>query len=812
MDERGGVLGLVAPGTPLIGREDEIRQVVDQLLEPSVRLISITGPGGAGKTRLALATIEQVRDRFPGGIVSIALAEVVDADLAIEAIAAGLGAPARSDAGPLVRAAAAASHEPALLVLDNLEQIRGLAAPIATLLGAAPTIRILITSRSPLRIRGERELPLAPLQAPDRAIWHDPEALKANHAVRLFIDRAQSAKPTFELNTENAPAIAELCARLDGLPLAIELAAARVRMLQPAALLDRLASGLDLLSGGSRDLPERQRTMRSTIAWSYDMLPPDEQRMFRRLGRFRRGAPLDGAEAIAAVEPAIVDPFETLANLVDESLIRQDDSGPDPRFTMLETIAAFAAEALGASDESHEVAAAHAAWALSLVATGPDVSGVELMTWMGRLDAEAENIRLAFDWYAGLGDAGAGQMLGAGMMRWWDAHGYSNEAKRQLARALEPGPVEGETGSRALSTAAIFARRLGDYAEAERLYDSALARFEEAGDAVMIASTTNNLGVIALDQGDYDVARSRYESAMDMFQKLGQEERVAAILVNLGPVARRLGQPDLAAQRYREALAIYRRLGDQQRASIVLNNLGVLAISQGGPDRAAALFNEALSGFRALGDAPGISLALRNLGEAQLELGQAVALDSYREALRGYAEQSARAGSIEALEGVALSVLAGPDPIRGARLIGAANVLRDAWLLDRDAVDQERIDRALASARSSTGRGQIVAAMESGKGLDFDAAVDEALAAETSTATPAAPVDTDATPQVSVKLTRREREVLRLVAQGKSDKEIGEELFISPRTAMTHVANLLGKLEVSSRTAAAAYGLRNGLI
>ncbi|MCC6704626.1 MAG: tetratricopeptide repeat protein, partial [Thermomicrobiales bacterium] len=751
-----GAPGFVAPGTPLIGRDDEIEGVATLLSVPATRLMTVTGPGGAGKTRLALAVTERLRDHFPGGITSLALADVTTAEQTIEAIALAWRAPARDDADPIVRVASVAPDAPALLVLDNLEQIRGLAAPVATLLGAAPQLRILATSRSPLRIRGERELPLAPLATPAASIWSDSVALARNPAVRLFVDRAEAVKPGFTLDANNAPVVAEICVRLDGLPLAIELAAARVRMLPPAALLEKLADSLTLLSGGARDLPERHRTLRAAIAWSHDMLAEEERRLFRRLGRFRRGAPWDGIEAISAVEPAIADPFEAIANLIDQSLLRQDDAGAEPRYVMLETIAAFAAEELAASEEADRVRDAHAAWVSAMVEMAAAADGAERVAWLTRFDIETENIRLALDRYAETGDGAAGQRLGGGLVRWWDAHGRSGEARRQLQRALDFGPAGEGIGSKAISAAAMFARRQGDFPEAERLYALALERFEADGDESGIASTINNLGVLALDQGRYDQARERYETAMERFERLGQTDRVAAILVNLGPVARRLGEPDLAARRYQEALAIYRRLGDRQRAAIVLNNLGVLAISQQDPGRAATLFQEALSGFRALHDEPGIALALRNLGEAQLDLGDLpAALASYRDALRGYADQGARGGAIDALEGIALCQLTGPDPIRGARLAGAATVLRDAFLLDRDPADQERIDHALAAARANTGRGQITNALEGGKGLDFDRAVAEALESEAIAPSPPA---AESLPTVSVKLTRRERE------------------------------------------------------
>jgi predicted ATPase/DNA-binding CsgD family transcriptional regulator/Tfp pilus assembly protein PilF len=818
MDATRAVTGLTAPATPLIGREDEIERVVALVCDPAVRIVTITGPGGAGKTRLSLAVAERVADRFPGGVTLLGLADITTPDRAMDAIAEAYGAPLRQDAAPLARAAAAAPRERALLVLDNLEQIPGLAAPVASLIGAVPSLTLLSTSRSALRIRGEREMQLHPLRLPDAAIWHDPDMLRSNPAVRLFLDRAQAAQPGFVLDSESAPAVAEMCVRLDGLPLAIELAAARVRLLPPAKLLPRLADNLGLLTGGPRDLPARQQTLRAAIAWSYDMLHEAEQALFRRLGIFRRGATIDAVEAIAAVEPVIADPFDVLANLADQSLIRQDDRDDgEPRFVMLETIRTYAAEQLAGSPEERAVCDAHAQWVAGLAHNADaNLGGPEQAAWLTRLDAEAENIRAALEWLTGSGQTERAQVLCGDLLRWWDARGRAGEAREWLGKALAYGPAPGPTGARALSAAAVFARRQGDYPEAERLYQASLEISRSLGDEIGIASAINNLGVLALDQGHPDQARQRYEDALAIFRRLDNDWRVAATLINLGPVARRLGQPALAAQRYQEALQIYRKLGDRQRAAIVLNNLGVLAITGRDAERAAQLFTEALKGFTALNDRPGIALALRNLGEAQFELADlASAAASYRDALRRYLEQGNRSGTLECIEGVALCALSGQEPERGARLAGAASLLRSAYSIDAEPSDRDRLDKALAKARADHGRTAITNAFEAGKTLDFEAATAEALEAETAASGTPVPVQTAAAeplPSGATTLTKREREVLRLLTQGKSDKEIGDELFISPRTAMTHVANLLGKLEVPSRTAAAALALRHGLI
>jgi predicted ATPase/DNA-binding CsgD family transcriptional regulator len=815
------VATLTAPATPLIGREDDIARLSTLLAEPNARIVTIAGPGGAGKTRLSLATAGEVAPRYPGGVAILGLADVTAPERAIEEIAAAYGAPPRDDAVPLARAAAAAPRERALLVLDNLEQIPGLAAPIATLIGAVPTLNILATSRSALRIRGEREVILGPLPLPDRAIWSDPEALAKNPAVQLFVDRARAVKPSFVLDRESAPAVAEMCVHLDGLPLAIELAAARIRLLPPAALLPRLADSLALLTGGPRDLPARQQTLRGAIAWSYDMLQPAEQSLFRRLGAFRNGASLEGIDAVTAVEPEIDDSFTALETLVDQSLLIHDDSDAEtPRYRMLETIRAYAVEQLAAAPEADRVRAAHAEWAANLAgAFAANVGGSDQRRWLTRLDTEAENMRTALGWLIERGQTERAQAMCHDLLRWWDARGKVKEAREWLAGALASGPIESSIGVRALATAAIFARRQGDLAEAERLYTQSLDISTRLGDQVGIASAINNLGVLARDRGDLEMAFDNLQRGLAIFRELNDERRVAAMLINIGSLARQLGRYGEALAFYQESLALYRRFADRQRAAVIINNLGVLAMYQADYPRAKPLFEEALKEFTELEDQPGIALATKNCGEVYLELGDSNrAIASYKTALHYYAEIGARRETIECIEGIAMTLIASHDGQAGARLLGAADFFRGVYAIAVEPEDRKRVDRSLANARSELSRNAVNTAFELGKTLDLDTAIREAMAAN-ATALSAPPHSAPATmpaaeplPNGAIHLTKREREVLRLLTQGKSDKEIGDELFISPRTAMTHVANLLGKLEVPSRTAAAAAALRYGLV
>jgi predicted ATPase/DNA-binding CsgD family transcriptional regulator len=828
---------LPVPLTGLIGRETEVATLASLLRRDDARLVTLTGPGGTGKTRLALEVANVVRADFPDGVYFVALASVGDPAVVLSTIAHALGVREQGDRPLVEQIATAVGDRRLLVVLDNFEQITAAASDVAALLVSCARMAALVTSRSLLRIRGEREFAVPPLPVPDPARLPSPAELAANPAVALFLDRAQATKPDLDLTEANAPAIAEICARLDGLPLALELAAARVRLLPPTAMLPRLANRLGLLTAGPRDLPERQQTLRNAIAWSHDLLTEDEQILFRRLAVFPGGCTLEAAETVLSSRETGVGSRELTASeglapdsrlpspdfvldgiesLADHSLLRQF-TGPDgePRFVMMETIREFAAEELVSCGENSAFRDRQTAYFAAFAEEASHgVAGPEQAAWLDRIESELPNIRAALDWLVSQGNAAESQRLTSALLRFWEARGRLTEGRGWHERALALGGEPGSARARALSTAATLARRQGDLDRAEALYQDSLAIYRALDDHPSIGSALNNLGVIALQRGDFAGAASLYEEALAAFRAQDDRPRTAAVLNNLGMVARRRQDFPRATTLYQEALDLHRTLGDQRGMGLALNNLGVLAYDQGDVTRAAALYDEALAVFRALDDRLNTALALYNLAEAvrdQGDLPRAAAL--FAESLTTRAEQGDRNGIAECFAGLASLAARARLNERGVRLVAAADALRTALGASLAPAQRDQQDRLLADLRRGLTADAFATAWETGAALILPDAVtlgaESAAELATAPSTPAPTLEPSAVTEVG--LTKREREVLRLIVEGQSDKDIGEALFISHRTAMTHVLNILNKLGVNSRTAAAAWAIRNGL-
>ena len=656
-----GMSFLPAAATPLIGREAEVTAVGERLLRDEVRLLTVTGPGGVGKTRVALQAAAGVQEHFAHGACFVDLAPLTDPALVPTAIATALGIKEQRVQGVPDSIAAYLGNKQVLLLLDNFEQVAAAAPQVSRLLAACPGLKVLVTSRVPLGVRGEREYPVPPLSLPDLRQLPPLERLAQYEAMRLFVERATDVRSDFRLTAGNARAVAEICVRLDGLPLAIELAAARVRMLPPPLLLARLSRRLSLLTGGARDAPDRQQTMRSTIAWSYDLLDVGEQHLFRRMAPFTGGRSLDALEAVCNCDGRLgIDVFEGAEALLSKNLLRQAvGRAGEPRFWMLETIHEYAREKLAESGEAAVLAREHARYFLRLAEEAePHLTGKEQQAWLDRLEDEYENIRAVLVWageQATPGDqdgrppveaaaahaaeaAEVGLRLAAALYRFWHTKGLYTEGRDYLQKALsvwatvngpewgqghqEPDAAMIRIKAKALNGAGSLAERQGDKAAARPALEAALALGQAAGDQSIVAASLNHLATLAFGGADYSAARPLFEESLALQRELGNQWGAANALNGLGIVA--LEQGDFVASRalLEESLALRRDLGDKIGLSTGLHNLGFVAKQLSDYATARANYEESLALRREFGDRPGIAMSLHNMAVVAKEQGE----------------------------------------------------------------------------------------------------------------------------------------------------------------------------------------------
>jgi predicted ATPase/class 3 adenylate cyclase/DNA-binding CsgD family transcriptional regulator len=844
--------------TPFLGREHEVAALRDLLHREEVRLVTLTGPGGTGKTRLGLQVAADLSDRFKSGVFFVNLAPISDPALVLPTIAEALVIREESSRALLEQLTEHLQQLPLLLLLDNFEQVVSAAEQMATLLMACPRLKVLVTSREVLHVRAEHEFPVSPLAIPDPDHLPDLATLSHQAAVALFLQQAQAVRPNFQLAETNARAIVELCARLDGLPLAIELAAARMKLFSPRALLARLGQGLSILTSASQDVPARQQTLRHTIAWSYNLLDAREQRIFRRLSVFVGGCTLEAIEALCtSLDGESKAVLDGVASLVDKSLLQQMEwqVGEEPRFAMLETIREYALERLESQGETEAARRAHAAYFLALVEEAEQgMAGPQQSLLLERLEQEHDNLRATMQWSTSQAGREIALRLGGALQPFWRIRGHFSEGQDFLARAL---PHSNEVAAPVRAKALYAAARLdADLDRAEECCQQSLALYRELGDAVGIASCLHLLADKAEERGNLAVSRALGEESLMLFREVDDKQSVARLLYHLGIVA--VGQGEYARGRdlLEESLTLDRELGNTRIMAHPLFSLAQMSrLSEGDLAQARAWLDESEALFRGVGDKAGIASCLNLRGMFALDEGDTACAASRVEqaralfqemqlphgailslyALAQVAEASGNHMDSQALyeqgvmltsksgnkrtlafglEGLAAAVAAQGNHAWAAHLWGAAEAQREMIGAPLPPIERAPYNRAVTAARTRLGEQAFAAAWAQGRTMSPEQALStprrEALPASSQEEEAFSPTPLSPPPHPDG-LTAREVEVLRLLAKGLSNAQIAEELIVSQLTIKAHLRSIYSKLQVTSRSAATRYALEHDL-
>ncbi len=779
--------------TSFVGREKEIREIRELLGQ--TRLLTLTGAGGAGKTRLSLQVAAELVESYDDGVWLVELDSLPEPGLVPQAIAAVMGVREHSSQPLLNSIIENLRSKNMLLLLDNSEHVIAECARVAdTLLRACPDLRILVTSREALGIAGETAWTVPSLSLPDtQQPQLTPSDLSQFEAVQLFVARAVAVQPDFKLTEVNAAAVAQICRRLDGIPLAIELAAARVKVLKTTEIAARLADRFSLLTGGSRTALPRHQTLRGAIDWSYELLSEPERVLLRRLSIFAGGWTLAAVEALTTDEageirdegvdfilhlkrgePSFI--LDLLSNLVDKSLVVVDKQGDETRYRMLETIREYAREKLVGSGEAQEIAARHLGLVLQLAEQAePQLFGPEQGWWFQRLELEHDNLRAALSWSEQApGDRERGLRLAGALSRFWFSRGYLHEGRRWLETALEQNKhAQPAMRAKALNGLGLLVFAQGNYQAAQVVLAEGVELYKQVGDKWGTAFALTNLGLQFYSQGEFIKAASLLEESLTVAREIGDKRLIALALNGLGEVARYQGDMDRARAHYQESLELAREGGDKERYLEPLFNLGSVAHQQGDVEVALALFKEGL-------------------------------LESHRV-------------GVKRLLAAFLSGLAGAWGARGetqraGRVFGAAERLREEMRYQLEGVDLAVYDADVANTRAALGDDAFQQAWAEGRALTLEHAIEYALEPPTPRAQAAPPQMTrQQAKQEFGGLTERERETAARIAQGESNREIAEAFVVSERTVETHVTNILNKLGFTSRAEIRKWAVEKGL-